>query len=278
MALGGLTDLRDVLAWGGQLEAFGGCTGFLVPAHRMHEGGLRIGQNWDLGTDNQPFVVAVHRQPLGAPATWCVTTVGCLSLMGINEHGLAVGTTNLRTLDARAGVPYLNLIHRALTASQVGDAIQGIEAAQRAGAHSYFLADARGQAAVLECTATLSALRPLGRACEVQTNHCQASAHAALEGDTPRASSEARLARIGALLAGDEPLDDASLRGFLGDRQGGTLAINRDDFDGISTNAAMLAAPEAGWLEVCHGAPDRGGWFAFGPAASADQPLPIGPA
>ncbi|MCP3987331.1 MAG: hypothetical protein GY723_23330 [bacterium] len=265
MALGGLTDLRDALAWGGPLEAFGGCTGFLVPAGQMSQGGLRFGQTWDLGTDNQPFVVAVHRQPKVGPATWCVTTVGCLSLMGINEHGLAVGTTNLRTRDARAGVPYLNLIHRALTEHRATDAIHSIETAHRAGAHSYFLADARGEAAIVECTATRSDVRCLGLSSQVQTNHCQVPRHAALEGDTPRASSEARLARMRALLAGGESFDDASLRGFLADRQDGTLAINRDDFDGISTNAAMLAAPAEGRLEVCHGAPDRGHWFPFGP-------------
>ncbi|MCP5057832.1 MAG: hypothetical protein GY937_14095 [bacterium] len=278
MALGGLTDLRDALAWGGPLEAFGGCTGFLVPASQMQAGGLRFGQTWDLGTDNQPFVVAVHRQPDTGPATWCVTTVGCLSLMGINEYGLAVGTTNLRTRDARAGVPYLNLIHRALDSADVAEAIQGIETAKRAGAHSYFVADARGHAAVVECTATRSEVRCLGATSQVQTNHCQAAAHAALEGDTPRASSEARLARMQALLAEAGPLDDARLRGFLGDREGGTLAINRDDFDGISTNAAMLAAPAEARLEICQGAPDQGGWLPFGPSARRDQPPPMGPA
>ena len=30
LAMNGLTDLRDVLAWGGELEALGGCSSFLV--------------------------------------------------------------------------------------------------------------------------------------------------------------------------------------------------------------------------------------------------------
>lgn len=277
MALGGLTDLRDALAWGGPLEALGGCTGFLVPGVRTRDGTPRMGQTWDLGTDNQPFVVMVHRQPKRGPATWSVTTVGCLSLMGINEHGLAIGTTNLRTVDARPGVPYLNLIHRALGARDVEEAAASITSARRAGAHSYLLADAGGDAALLECTATLAELRRTGDACSVQTNHCQVNAHAALEGDTPRASSQARLARMGGLLAGDEPLDDGRLKTFLADREGGSLSINRDDVDGISTNAAMLASPEAGWLEACQGAPDRGRWLRCGPAAATDQAVPSVP-
>ena len=108
MALGGLTDLRDTLAWGGDPEMTGGCTSFIVGRDASAEGRPLCGQTWDLATDNQPFVVAVHRRPLAGPQTWCVTTVGCLSLMGMNEHGIAVGTTNLRTLDARVGVPYLS--------------------------------------------------------------------------------------------------------------------------------------------------------------------------
>ncbi len=278
LAMGGLTDLRDALAWGGPLEALGGCTAFLVPEARAADGRLRLGQTWDLGTDNQPFVVAVHRRPRRGPATWCVTTVGCLSLMGINEHGLAVGTTNLRTVDARPGVPYLQLIHKALGARELGEALRCLETAPRAGAHSYLLADAHGKAAVLESTATRSHLRVLTRDCEVQTNHCQARELAALEGATPRASSEARLGRMRGLLAGRGLLDDGALRACLSDRQGGALAINRDDVDGISTNAAVLATPVARCLQACQGAPDRGRWLRFGPAPAADQPAPMAPA
>lgn len=277
MALNGLTDLRDGLAWGGQAERFGGCTGFVVQGDHAKDGQLRLGQTWDLGTENQPFVVAVHRRPRGAPETWAVTTVGCLSLMGMSETGLTLGTTNLRTTDARAGVPYLNLIHRALSCSHAHEAAEVIGGARRAGAHAFLIADGWGTALVLECTARRSEARWLRSGFEVQTNHAQAPVHIEIEADTPRASSEARLLRMRRLLAEGRPVDDEALQGFLGDRQGGSLAINRDDVDGISTNAAFVAVPSKRYFVACHGAPDRADWSRHGAGrgeARGEAPAP----
>ncbi len=265
MAMNALTDIRDVLAWGGEPELLGGCTGVLVQADRCTDRAPRLAQTWDLATTNLPFVVAVHRRPLSGPETWSVTTVGCLSLMALSAHGLAIGTTNLRTRDARVGVPYLSLIHRALRCPDATRARACIEAAPRSAGHSYLLADAEGQMMVLECTATRSCARLLRRGADVQTNHCQGPELAALEAETPMASSRARLDRMRKLLAGSEPLDDFELIRFLGDRDGGALSINRDDVDGISTNAACVLAPGRGTLLACQGAPDRAIWQRFGP-------------
>lgn len=275
MALNGLTDLRDALAWGGPLESLGGCTAFIVHPDRSADGVLRIGQTWDLGTNNQPFVVAVHRRPDQGPETWSLTTVGCLSLMGLSETGVAIGTTNLRTRDARVGVPYLSLIHRALRCDDATEARRCIERAPRAGAHSYLLADARGEAGVLECTATLSRWRGAVRGFDVQTNHCQDPAHRALEGDTPLASSRARLARMQTLLGTGPPRTPSQLIEALGDRAGGSLSINRDDVDGISTNAAFLAAPALGEFLGCQGAPDRASWCRIGPGPCPQPPVRV---
>lgn len=270
-ALGGLTDLRDGLAWGGALEATGGCTAFLAPAASTADGRPRSGQTWDLATDNAPFVVAVERHPEEGLATWCITTVGCLSLVGMNEAGLAVGTTNLRTLDAGAGVPYLGLLHRALEERDAPTAAATIVAAPRAGAHFYSLLDAAGNARAVECTGRLAAMAAVDVEPSVYCNHCLVPAHRALEADTPRASSEARRERMQALLAArGGALDDAYLEACLADEEGGALAIRRDDFEGISTNAAVVADPAAGTFEACAGLPPRNGrgWRRFGPGAS----------
>lgn len=262
LALGGLTDLRDALAWGGELEAVGGCTAFVVQRDLAREGGVLAGQSWDLATDNMPFVVGVHRRPERGPETWCVTTAGCLSLMGLSERGLAIGTTNLRTRDARAGVPYLNVIHRALACTSHDEAVRTVLEAPRAGGHSYWIVDADGHAAVVECAATRAHVFAVERGAHVHTNHCQAPENAALEGDVPFRSSCARLARMRALLD-REPgsVDVDTLRQALADRENGALAIRRDDFEGISTNAALVVAPEAGRALACQGLPDRGEWL-----------------
>jgi isopenicillin-N N-acyltransferase-like protein len=260
LAMNGLTDLRDALAWGGPFEAAGGCTAFVVQRDRSADGRLWAGQSWDLGTDNLPFVVAVERAPAAGPATWCVTTVGCLSLMGINAEGLAIGTTNLRTTDAGPGVPYLGVIHRALAERSAADAVRLIAAAPRAGGHAYTVADRSGEAFVVECTARRSRTLAVRGGFHVHTNHCQVPEHQALEAEIPYTSSRARLARMQELLREAPRIDGPFLEGCLADGANGALAICRDDFDGISTNAALVVCPEGPKLRACHGLPSKGGW------------------
>ncbi|MCG8592002.1 MAG: C45 family peptidase [Proteobacteria bacterium] len=259
LALQGLTDLRDALAWHGD-DSLGGCTAFVVQRDASADGRVYFGQTWDLATDNAPHVVAVHRRPRRGPETWSVTTAGCLSLMGMNDRGLVVGTTNLRTRDARPGVPYLSLLHRALAARDHAEAVALVCEAPRAAGHAYALVDATGDACWIECSATRAALRPVSRGVDVQTNHAQAPDIRRLEADTPHESSRARLARMREILAkrSGQELDRPALERAMADTAGGELAICRDDFAGISTNAAILASPEAGRLWACHGQPTRG--------------------
>ncbi len=269
LALNGLTDFRDALAWSGELDAFGGCTWFVVAADRSATGKVLCGQTWDLGTDNRPFVVALHRRPLAGPESWTVTTAGCLSLMGMNSAGIAIGTSNLRTLDARPGVPYLSLIHRALACRSHDAAVAAITAGPRAGAHAYYVVDGEGRASAIECTALQARVIPVETGVHVHTNHCQIAAHAQIEGDVPRASSEARQRRMSELLRGagsQGSLTLTELKSFLADSAGGELAICRDDFDGVSTNAAIVMAPASASAHACHGLPSTAEWIDLQPA------------
>lgn len=258
LAMNGLTDLRDGLAWGepGEVGAEG-CTALIVQRDASADGVPRLAQSWDLASDNAKFVVAVHRRPAEGPETWSVTTVGCQSLMSLNADGLALGTTNLRTRDSGVGVPYLGLIHRGLREKSALEATREIAAAPRAGAHSYLALDRSGASVVLECTGKLAHAFTVERGCHVHTNHCQVPAHIALEADTPRRSSEARLARMRELLASAKGrIDAAFLRACYADAAGGALAICRKDFDGISTNAASVITPQTGEMWACAGVPD----------------------
>ncbi len=258
LAMNGLTDLRDGLAWGERSEVGAeGCTAVIVQRDWAADGRPRLAQSWDLASDNAPFVVFVARRPAEGPRTWSLTTVGCQSLMSLNEHGLALGTTNLRTRDAGVGVPYLGLIHRALEERSAVAAARVIAEAPRAGAHSYLALDRAGAGAVVECTGKLAHRFDVASGAHVHTNHCQVPAHLALEADTPRKSSEARLTRMRALLAERAGRIDADfLRACYADPAGGALAICRQDFDGISTNAASVMTPETGELWGCAGVPD----------------------
>jgi isopenicillin-N N-acyltransferase-like protein len=261
LAMNGLTDLRDVLAWGGPLESLGGCSAFVVAGDFTANGKLLCGQTWDLATDNMPYVVAVHRRPSDGPSTWCLTTVGCLSLIGLNEHGIACGTTNIRTTNSRPGVTYLSLIHKALCQTTLAAAREAITDSQRAGAHFYYLADATGHALAIECTPEHADVIEIELGAYVHTNHCRIPAHQAIEGNTPSASSHARQDRLERLIAedcGTADLDAA--KRWLSDRENGENAISRTDYEGISSNGAVVMEPESGTIHVGHGPPHATSW------------------
>jgi isopenicillin-N N-acyltransferase-like protein len=262
LAMNGLTDIRDVLAWGGQLEALGGCSAFVVSGDWTGSGALLCGQTWDLATDNMPHVLAVHRRPDEGPQTWSLTTVGCLSLIGLNEAGIAVGTTNIRTTDAQPGVTYLSLIHKALAATELGQASDAIEGAPRAGAHFFYIADADGRALALECTPHHVETAEVQSGAYVHTNHCLVPAHQAIEGKTPSASSHARQDRLEALIQADRGrVDLEAAKRWLGDREDGDHAISRTDIEGISSNGAVIMEPSSRTIALCHGPPHEARWI-----------------
>jgi isopenicillin-N N-acyltransferase-like protein len=258
-AMGGLTDFRDVLSWGGPLETDGGCTAVIVSAEKSTDCALRLAQTWDLASNNMPYVVSVHRIPDEGPETWSVTTVGCLSLIGMNEHGLAIGTTNLRTLDSQVGVPYLNIIHRALRESNSFGAIGVVENAQRAGGHTYAIADYQS-GAIVECTAERHTTREIIDGSVVQTNHCQVARNKEVEAEEPQPSSVNRFERMTTLLEENPSVSEEDLRKFLSDTEGGELAVSRHDYDGISTNAGIVITPSMRSISAVHGPPDQNVW------------------
>ncbi len=257
-----MTDMRDVLALGGNLPADAeGCTAVLIPAAFTKGGQAIAAQTWDLNPQDLDFVVAIHRIPDDAPATWSVTCTGCLSLVGINDCGLAVGTTNIKTHGSKVGVGYMGVLHRMLASRNFAEAARVCETAPRAAAHTYWLASAT-QLAEWETTAWSAVRRdavagPLGR-----TNHCLVQAHAARQGEPPSASSQARLARVGERLRADAPHDVASLQALFADREDGIDSINRfaEDGEGTSTNSVVIAVPAQRTLWTCRGSADRGAW------------------
>lgn len=262
LAMNGLTDFRDVLSWPNPATAMddGGCTAIVAQSDATG-GGVLCGQSWDLATDNLPFVLGVVRRPEGAPATVTLTTDGCLSLIGMNEHGLCVGTTNIRTTDARPGVNYLSIIHRALAQRTFEDAVLAIEAAPRAGAHFYYVA-AADRAVTLECSARVAHRRDLTSGVAVHANHCLLPENQKIEGNAPNPSTLHRQRRMEELGA-TRPLTLDRLAGFFADTDGGVNAICRDDYDGLNTNGAVVMAPAVREIRLVHGVPSRNPWHSL---------------
>lgn len=261
MALNGLTDLRDVLSWWGGAELFGGCSALVAQRDATAARQLLCGQTWDLGTDNQPFVVALRRRPAQGPPSVCLSISGSLPFLGINAHGVAVGTTNLRTRDAQPGVVYVTPIDRALRARSAPEAARSMKSVPRAGGHFFYVADGSGSAYALECTAQRELTSQLTEGIFAHTNHCLAQAHHPIDVDGDNPSSQARLRQLTALAEGQRgALDAAAFQRFFSDTSAGALAICRDDLEGTSTNAAAIFAPHRGSMLACLGVPSRARW------------------
>ena len=261
---GNMTDVRDILLLPAGTPDSEGCSAVLLPPGLTASREIVAAQTWDLNPGDLEFVVAVHRRPTAGHATWSVTCAGCPSLIGMNDVGVAVGTTNIKTRGSRVGIPYLSILHRAIRCSNVREAGTVIEKAHRAAAHTYWAAD-RAHASQWECTAHSAVRRDLHDVPIVQTNHCQVPAHQPLEGEPPSASSRARLVRLGALVAhGRQDVD--SIRRAFADRADGVDSISRyaEDAQGTSTNACLVAIPARRELHACRGAADRGRWVKLG--------------
>ncbi|MBX3246552.1 MAG: hypothetical protein KF901_05155 [Myxococcales bacterium] len=238
-----------------------GCTSVLLPGSHTKSAQPLVGQTWDLNPPDVDFVIGVHRRPAEGPETWGVTCVGCLTLMGMNEHGLVVGTTNIKTFGSRPGVGYLCILHRAVRARDVEEATALVQGAPHAGAHTYWLADEVRQ---LEWEASpngaflreVAPERPLWR-----TNHCLAPAHRALEGEVPGESSRKRFESV-ARLVDERGFDELRLRALFADRSEGVLSVNRyaEDGQGTATNAVFIASPSERRAWACRGPADRGAW------------------
>lgn len=268
-----MTDVRDVVLLSdsspGSPADAEGCSALLLPRGLTTDRLVIGAQTWDLNPPDLDYIVAVHRRPQTGPETWSITCTGCLSLMGMNEYGVAVGTTNIKITGAVPGVGYLSLLHRAIRSGSYKTAAELIDKAPRAAAHTYWLADANG-AVELEASADTSVRRELGDRAIVRTNHCIDEALVAREGEVPNDSSRARFAYLGERLSSGQ-FDVASIRELFADRSQGLLSVSRfpEDDQGTATNSCMIAIPERGELWACRGPSQRGDWVRLAFAAHA---------
>jgi isopenicillin-N N-acyltransferase-like protein len=264
-----MTDMRDAVllsAPEGQplsKKVDEGCSSLLVPPSRSETGQPLAGQTWDLNPPDVEYVVAVHRKPTEGLDSWAITCTGCLSLMGMNETGLSVGTTNIKTYGARPGVGYLSILHRALRSADVEEAEEVVRTAPHAGAHTYWLADAERQVEY-EASPLAQVLRSTDEGPIYRTNHCIAEVHRNKEGEVVSASTQARFARLGLLLR--TPQSPMGLRQLFADREDGVNSINRyaEDDQGTATNAVFIASPAEKKAWACRGPADRGEWVELG--------------
>ena len=261
-AVTNMTDVRDAVVLGAFPPPADdeGCTSALAaPAQSSLAGGV-YGQTWDLNPPDIDFIAAIHRVPDQGLETWSVTCVGCLTLVGMNERGVAVGTTNLKTWGSRVGVGYLSVLHKAIAQPTLALASEVFERAPVAGAHSYWAGSPEGgvewERSSLYAFSRTTQGGALGR-----SNHCVFETHQRMEGVEVTASSAARKARVDQLM-GVGGVSVERMRAIFADRSDGVHSINRyhEDAQGTTTNAVAIADPAARVLHACRGPADRGVW------------------
>ncbi|MAE67957.1 MAG: hypothetical protein CMJ18_27195 [Phycisphaeraceae bacterium] len=162
----GLTDIQDLVvqqeqATGAASADVDECTALLVPPD-ADGGRALIAQTWDMHDDAREFLVVVRRKADDRPETMCLTTTGCLCLIGVNSERVAVGNTNLVPTDARVGVNYLFTITRALACRSAAEAADTVIATPRMSGHNFHIADGT-RVINLECTATRVARTDVSR-------------------------------------------------------------------------------------------------------------------
>ena len=257
-----MTDIRDIIAYPDDpvVVEDEGCTAAFLPPEITAGGQALQGQTWDLNGPDVEYVIALHQLPDDGPETWTVTCAGCQTLMGMSEHGIAVGTTNLKTFGAKVGVPYLSVLHKALRQRTLSAASAVFESAPVAGAHSYWVGDAE-QAVEWERNPQAAHSRSTRDGAMVRSNHCLIDTNISRETDLSPTTFE-RYDRMEKLLASSDEHTVESLKTAFADRSDGAKSINRiaEDNSGATTNAVIAVDPANLEFHACRGQADRGEW------------------
>ncbi len=256
------TDMRDAVILAGTSDNEG-CSSVLLPKSSTTGTTILAGQTWDLNPQDIDYVLAVHRVPDNGLETWAITVAGCPTLVGMNETGLMIGTTNIKTWGARPGIGYMSILHRMLSSSTAQQASRIVERTHRAGAHTYWIATSD---TILEYEVTPDNIRSRHSQTEaiIRTNHTLHPAHQAVEWQPPSSSSRARLARLTSRMK-EQRQDLHTLRTAFADRSDGVDSVNRyvEDEQGTQTNAVMIGEPVSRTVWACRGPADRGEWVSL---------------
>ena len=247
-----MTDYRDH----GDKE---GCTSMVG---RLSTGELYGAQTWDLGQENMKHVVLVDRAIAGRPRVIALSCAGYPPLAGMNEHGLGLGTTNIKTSEVGDGLGYQSLLQLGLWQKNVSSAKKAFKHHERCGSHTYWIVDD-----VKACQLDTSHRQCL---CEIHENQALVRVNHPIpyslkihQLEEPSETSLTRLHRAKALLVCDHSVED--LMRIMGHRGDGIHSISRhtEDGTGITTNGCVIVIPQHRKIWACRGPSDTGDWSSF---------------
>lgn len=251
----GYTDFADLV--GRRAAGPSECTAFQVASSASGDGKSYLGQTWDMSVSAFPHVVAFRRAPAAGPASVTMTTAGCLSLVGINECGIAIGNTNLVPCDATDGIMYLAIIHTVLAQTTFGDAVNVVISAPRMSGHFYYLGGPEGDLLGIETAAKRHApLEPNDAGLLAHANHYTDPALAAyVKQGTPTGNSPTREERTCDLLnAGLGRHDATSLATILADHEA-PICRHETPGDEARTCSAAIMCPSTRTIRMTKGYP-----------------------
>jgi isopenicillin-N N-acyltransferase like protein len=133
--LNNYTDFRDI-----QLTDEGCST-----VHVQQGPHVMSGQTWDMHGSAQNYLCLIHipKTDFG-PESLVLSLVGCLGLMGINEHHALIGVNNINTTGARAALIWPALVRQCLTRLNVSGMRSELLAAPVTSGHNYMISDPYG--------------------------------------------------------------------------------------------------------------------------------------
>ena len=258
----------------------GGCTAFVVAPAAAGDGRAYLGQTWDMHSSATPYVVLLDIQPENGPALLTFTITGCVGMIGMNEHGVAVGINNLLGADGRVGVHWVYVVRKMLAQRTVDAALTVLQRAHLSGAHNYLLLGPDAAGALrgynVEQMATRATVTPVATHF-AHTNHCLLADMAAVERPRKAVSQESTYARH----------DQASR--YLREHDGAItvetlMALTRLHADGdlsvcahvqpgydVESSGACIMAPAEGAMWALWGHPCQNEYAMFHVGATAPQ-------
>ena len=246
----------------------GACTSFSVAAAATREGHVLVGQNWDNDPDLDRFTMVLTRRPDDGPAFMCVTQVGLVAYIGLNDAGIGACLNTLPAPAREVGVPHYFTLRSLYQGRSVSDAIQAIERAQRAIPANLMLATPEGPVNLEVTCDDVKVLRS-GQYL-THTNHCLHPDLVSINDAYPELiDSGPRKNRIDQLFTqGGASVDLDVLKGFLADHDRYPRSICRHANDhphhGFWTTVfSVVIDVESRQLHVSRGNPCTAGYEVY---------------
>jgi isopenicillin-N N-acyltransferase-like protein len=242
----------------------GGCTAFIVEESASADGRAYLGQTWDMHASATPHVILLDVRPDDGPALLIFTITGCIGMMGMNEHGVAVGVNNLSGADGRIGVHWTYVTRKMLAQPTADGAMETLLNAKLSGGHNYVVLGPDNTGALkgwnVEAMATCSHTTPV-RGIIAHTNHCLAPHTQAQERARKALSLQStmtRLAQAQRLLAaqlGAVTIDSLmTLTRYQEPGEMSICAVTRPGYD-IESSGACIMSPTTGEFWAVWGVP-----------------------